>query len=148
MYPCAHRQDADEDEAEAEAALNEDIELAAHNLNQDIWMVLPFWNIAWGAVQHDVARAEYLAVRECVDLACREVRVELNHIEEERQMMINTLDYLMEHLVDAFCDYSMCNIQLVGQFLSGQEEDRFWLRCDDVEDARASWVQGKGQGRG
>ena len=97
----------------------------------DFWQMAPYSHLSWDEVAHDVARAEYIAVRERLYLACSQVRLELNHIEEVRKMMINHLDHMMEQFVDAFCDYS-----LVGQCLSGQEEDRFWLLCDDVEDAK------------
>lgn len=61
----------------------------------DFWKMAPYSYLSWDEVEHDVARAEYIAVRERLDLACREVRLEINHIEEVRKMMINHLDYLM-----------------------------------------------------
>ena len=119
-------------EDESEAASEENTELAA----QDLWKVLPLRNITWGAIQHDIARAEYVAAvfmrQACIGVSSEHH----NDTEEERKTLITELDQLMDRYIDTYSEYEGCYICLEGEPLPNQVEDGFWQCIDEVEDAK------------
>ena len=107
---------------------------------EQAWDYLPYNNVSRVKVEYDEVRADHMAARECLNLACRLAYKELEHNinigEERKQVMIQKLGLLMDDYVSMYSDHESLNIRLRGQSLPVQIETRLWEMNEAVEEVK------------
>jgi len=107
---------------------------------EQAWDYLPYNNVSRVKVEYDEVRADHMAARECLNLACRLAYKELEHNinigEERKQIMIQKLGLLMDDYVSMYSDHESLNIRLRGQSLPFQIETRLWEMNEAVEEVK------------
>ena len=107
---------------------------------EQTWDYLPYNNVSWLKVEYDEVRADHIAARECLNLACKLAYKELKHnnnIEVERkQIMVQELGLLMDNYVSTYSDHESLSIRQRGQSFPVQIETRLWEMNEAVEEVK------------